>query len=305
MPGGRHLPPPPAPPGAATVLPGAGDYLDLPAGPMHYLDAGDGPAAVMVHGNPTWSFLFRDLVARLSATRRCVAPDHLGFGLSATPAGRPCHPTEHAGHLARLVDALGLRRIVLVGHDWGGPIALAYAASHPDNVAGLVLSNTWAWPVHRDPRLAAFAALAGGPPGRWLVRHHDLLARALPLAFGDRRRLSAEAHRCYRRVRTTPAERAGFAALPREMIAARAWLAALRDRLPALATTPALLAWGMRDPALGARMLEHWRTLLPHARVHPLPDAGHLPAEEAPVAFGNAVAEFLGESGAGGQPLLT
>ncbi|MFB4205636.1 Haloalkane dehalogenase 2 [wastewater metagenome] len=302
MPGSRHLPPPAAPPAATTVLPGAGRRLDLPAGPMHYLDAGDGPAVIMVHGNPTWSFLFRDLVARLSATHRCVAPDHLGFGLSGTPADRPCRPAEHAGHLARLVETLGLRRIVLVGHDWGGPVALAYAASRPDNVAALVLSNTWAWPVHRDPRLAAFAALAGGPPGRWLIRHHDALVRALPLAVGDRQRLSATAHRCYRTVRATPAARDGFAALPREMLAARAWLAALRDHLPRLGDTPALLAWGMRDPALGARVLGHWRTLLPHARVHPLAGVGHLPPEEAPAAFGDAVTGFLAEDGPGISP---
>ncbi|NBC18401.1 MAG: alpha/beta fold hydrolase, partial [Bacteroidetes bacterium] len=89
---------------------------------MHYVDEGDGPPVLMLHGNPTWSFLYRHLVRGLSDRYRCVAPDYLGFGLSDKPPGWTYRPVDHARHIAHLIDTLALRDLTLVVQDWGGPI---------------------------------------------------------------------------------------------------------------------------------------------------------------------------------------
>jgi haloalkane dehalogenase len=100
---------------------------------------------VFVYGNPTWSFQFRTPIRELSPTHRCLAPDHLGFGLSDKPTGWSYLPADHAANFARLMERLDLRDVTLVVGDWGGPIGLSWALDHPDRVRHLVVTNTWLW----------------------------------------------------------------------------------------------------------------------------------------------------------------
>ena len=114
---------------------------------MHYIDEGRGEPLVFVHGNPAWSFLFRHPVRQLRSEFRCVAPDHIGFGLSSRSARREDHhPESHARRLAALLDHLDLREITLFMNDWGGPIGLDFARKHPERVKRLVIANTWDTP---------------------------------------------------------------------------------------------------------------------------------------------------------------
>ena len=124
-------------------------FLDLPPDHrMHYIDEGEGEPIVFVHGNPAWSFEFRHPVRELRSEFRCVALDHIGFGLSSRSARREDHrPQSHAQRLAALLDHLDLRDITLFMNDWGGPIGLDFARRHPERVKRLVIANTWCWPV--------------------------------------------------------------------------------------------------------------------------------------------------------------
>ena len=159
-------------------------HLDLGGERLHYLDEGQGPPLVFVHGNPTWSFTWRHLVAGLRDRHRCVAPDHLGFGLSDKPA-RGLRPADHARNLGALLDHLGIEDATLVVEDWGGPIGLSWALDHPERVRRLVVLNSWCWSVAGDPHFERFSRFMGGPIGRWLIRHLNLFARAvLPKAVG-------------------------------------------------------------------------------------------------------------------------
>src|SRR5262249_20412588 len=124
-----------------TEYPFTSRYLDLDAGRMHYVDEGEGHPIVMVHGTPDWSFLYRHLIKPLSVGYRCIAPDHLGFGLSDKPIGWGYRPADHARNLRALIDHLGLERYTLVVHDFGGPIGLACAIERPEQVERLVISN--------------------------------------------------------------------------------------------------------------------------------------------------------------------
>jgi haloalkane dehalogenase len=273
-----------------------------PDGRLSYVDEGSGPPVVLVHGTPTWSFLWRRLVARLAAAgHRVIAPDHLGFGLSDKPPGAPYRPEDHARRLRLLLDALDLQGATLVLHDFGGPIGLAYALDHldgPNRLAGLVLLNTWGWALGGDRRLAFGARLGAGALGRLLCLRFNAEPRWLiPAVFADRRRLTPAAHRQYLAPFPDPASRAAPWALAQALLGSSAWYDGLRGALEArreaLAGVPALLVWGMRDPAFGPAYLARWRALLPHARVVEVGDAGHFVQEEAPDALADGVLALL------------
>ncbi len=277
-----------------TAYPFAAHSFATAAGRLHYVDEGQGAPVVMVHGNPTWSFLYRRLILQLRAQYRCVAPDHLGFGLSDKPAGWDYGPEAHAVHLTALIDHLGLKDLTLVVQDWGGPIGLAYAVAHPENIARVVLLNTWAWPVNRDPYYIGFSGLMGGPLGRLLIRRYNFFAAViLRQAFGDSRRLTAAAHAHYLRPLATPADRTGCLVFPKQIIAATPWLAALERQLPVLRGKPIQIVWGMKDIAFRASELRRWEQCFPEAQVLRLPTVGHYVQEEAPEALGAALAAFL------------
>ncbi len=122
--------------------PFAPNWLDLEAGRLHYVDEGKGDPIVMIHGQPTWSFMYRKLVQDLCGDYRCVAPDLIGFGLSDKPSDWSYRVEAHGENLRRLIEQLGLKRITLVVHDWGGPIGMSYAVDHPDNIERIVFLNT-------------------------------------------------------------------------------------------------------------------------------------------------------------------
>ena len=118
-------------------------YLELPMGGLHYVDEGEGDRVlVMVHGDPAWSFLYRHLIKGLSSKYRCIAMDHIGFGLSDKPEDWSYLPKAHAENLEALIGHLNLTNFVMVVQDWGGPIGLSYVLKYPDKVTSLVIMNT-------------------------------------------------------------------------------------------------------------------------------------------------------------------
>jgi haloalkane dehalogenase len=269
--------------------------LTLPAGRLAYLDEGEGPPVVFAHGTPTNSYEFRHLVAALSPSHRCLAPDHLGFGRSERPAGFAYTPEAHAETFRRFVDALGLDRFTLVVHDYGGPIALPLALEEPSRVSRLVLINTWAWPFDDDPDMARKARVAGGRLGRFLYRRLNVSLRVLmPQAWGDRRKLTRELHRHYLSF-FPDADSRGLVLWPlaRALLASSDHYRALETSLGRLRDVPVLIVWGLRDRAFGPHQLERWKRALPGARVVTLAGAGHWPHEEEPAAVAGAVREFL------------
>ena len=150
------------------LYPFASRHFEQPQGRMHYVDEGSGPPVVFVHGNPTWSFCWRHLVLALRSDHRCIAVDHLGFGLSDKP-DTVLTPAEHADNLIRLLDHLDIHDATLVVEDWGGPIGLAWALERPGRVRRCVLFNTWMWSVAGDPHFEFFSRMMGGWLGRLLT----------------------------------------------------------------------------------------------------------------------------------------
>ena len=141
-------------------------FLELKMGRLHYVDEGQGETLLMVHGNPSWSFGYRHLIQGLADQYRCVAPDHIGFGLSDKPFSWSYKPADQAANLRTFIERLGLENITLIVQDWGGPIGLSYAVEQPENIRRLVIMNTWMWPVSGDPYYWGFSKFIGGPIGR-------------------------------------------------------------------------------------------------------------------------------------------
>lgn len=262
---------------------------------MHLVDEGRGDPIVFVHGNPSWSFEFRHLIRALRSDVRCIAPDHIGFGLSARSSlSEDHHPQTHARNLAALLDHLELRDITLFLSDWGGPIGLDFARRHPGRVRRLVISNTWCWPVGGDLHFRSFSFLMSSALGQYLVRRHNFFVDwLLPMAVGDRSMLTPEIKEHYRNAQPDPEARRASAALPGHIVGARDWLDSIWKEHARFADKPVLILWGLKDMAFRRKELDRWASAMWDYERREFEHCGHFLAEEAPAEVVSALRAFL------------
>lgn len=191
------------------LYPFAHHTLDLPAGKMHYVDEGQGEPIVFVYGTPTWSFVWRQQIKTLSRNYRCIAVDHLGFGLSEKPAGFGYTPEAHADNLEQLIEYLQLKNITLVLHDFGGPIGLRYALRHPENVSNLVILNTW-MSLEEEARIQKISRFMVGGVGRFLYLQLGFSANILlPQGYLERKHLTKDIKQHYQKPLASSEKRMG------------------------------------------------------------------------------------------------
>ena len=270
-------------------------WMALRSGQMHYVDEGHGDSILFVHGTPTWSFEWRHLIGALRGSYRCIAPDHIGFGLSDRPHDPPYTPEWHAGNLREFVERLNPGPLTLVVHDFGGPIALPIALRQPGLVTRLVIINSWMWSFTADREMRLRAKVAGGALGRFLYRWANLSLRAImPSAYGDRRLLTPAIHQQYLdRFPDRWSRGAVLWPLARALLRSAGFYDSLWAERATLADCPTLVVWGMKDAAFRPAQLTRWREALPGARVVELAEAGHWPHEEAPDEVAAAMIGFL------------
>ena len=268
-------------------------YLDVDGAGVHYVDEGDGPVLLLLHGNPTWSFLYRDVIAGLRDSFRCVAVDYPGFGLSNAPSGYAYTPREHSQVLERLVVELDLRDVTMMVQDWGGPIGFGVATRQPDRFARFVIGNTWAWPKS-DVGTQIFSRFLGGPVGGYLIlRRNVFVERILP--SGVRlKKLAPEVMDAYRGPFPTPESRRPVHVFPREILGSRPFLAEVEAGLAAVRDRPALIVWPTRDVAFRNPERERWEELFPDHRTVTLEGAGHFIQEDAADEIVAAIREWSG-----------
>ena len=270
--------------------------VQLAAGRMHYVDEGRGETLLFVHGTPTWSFEFRHLIAALSDRYRCIAPDHLGFGLSERPRDFAYTPEAHAANLAEFVDHLALDRVTLIVHDFGGPIGMPLALRDRSPVEKVAILNSWCWPFADNKDAVRKARLAGSGVGRWLYKYANASLRLImPSAYGDRRKLTPAIHRQYLSVFEDRSARVlVLHALAKALLDSHDFFASLWRDAERLRRFPTLIVWGLKDSAFPPYHLERWRGLLPAAKVAVLENAGHWPHEEDHARVLNEIRAFLG-----------
>lgn len=270
-------------------------WFDSHAGRMHHLDEGSGRPLLMLHGNPTWSFLYRHLVHDLRDSFRCVAVDYLGFGLSDRPAAFGYTPAEHAATVGELVRHLDLTDAIVMGHDWGGPIGLSVAAEDPERFTGIVLGNTWFWEPDRRFRTFSRAMSSRGLQSA-ILRRNTFVERILP--SGIVRSLSREEMDHYRGVQPDAASRIGVAEFPRQIAAAGPWLGRLEERVGReLAGKRALVTFPMRDVAFRPdAILPRFREVFRDLEVVELPEARHYFMEDAHAEVARAIRARFGSA---------
>lgn len=273
------------------LFPFESKWFDSRVGKVHYVDEGVGDPILFLHGNPTWSFLYRGVIIRLRKSFRCIAMDYPGFGLSVRPDGYDYTPAEHAGIVRDLVRHLGLRNLTLMGHDWGGPIGLRVACDELTRIRALVMGNTWFRPIDAW-QIKAFGYLMSMAPVQSQILDKNLLVeRIMPL--GLKHPLPPEVMHHYREAMPTPRSRMGAAELAAQLLGASGWLAELaRDVEDELANVPLLLTWGLHDLMLTRRFMERFRETFRLTRVVRL-DAKHFIQEDAPKEIATAIESFV------------
>ena len=265
---------------------------------LHYVDEGsrDAQPLLFLHGNPTWSYLWRRQIADLSEQgHRCVAFDHMGFGRSDKPPHMAVYSLRaHVDNTLALIDGLDLSDVVLVAHDWGGPIGLGALLERRERLRGLVLMNTWAWelPSFLPPFLREFRTEG---LGEILALGGNLFVESIPGGMA-RRDIDPVMMEAYRAPFPDYWSRAGMLAFQREIPlterdrSARL-IGSIHERLSEL-DVPVLLVWGLRDPVFQPVFLDQWRELFPAARTVELEDAAHFLVEDRPDAVTEAIAGF-------------
>ncbi len=279
-----------------ALYPWTGRTLRTDAGRMHYLDVGKGPTVLMVHGNPTWSFYYRHLVAELSTDHRCIAPDHIGCGLSDKPADFSYKISAHVENLVHLVDALELEDITLVVHDWGGAIGYATALRHLGKVKRFVVLNTAAFLLPLPKALLALRLPLYGPVV--IQGLNGFFHMGFRMATGHKERFQGAVKQGYLHPYRTWADRRAILRFIQEIPIeehhpTRGLLAGLEEGLPKLTHLPHLVFWGLEDPVFHAGYLKKWKELVPEAEVHEYADCGHWVLEEAHERIIPALRDFL------------
>jgi haloalkane dehalogenase len=268
-------------------------FVELDGARVHYIDEGAGPVFLGLHGNPTWSFLYRHIVHGLRDRFRCVALDYPGFGLSTAPAGYGYTIAEHARVVERFVDHLGLREITLMVQDWGGPIGFWVAGRHPDWFRAFVIGNTWAWPVGGDRGIEWFSKIMGSAGlGGLLVKRADVFVNVFMKAGIKRKKLTPDERRMYQLPHPTPASRMPVHVMPREILAAHALLAEVEQGLQRVADKPTLIVWGDKDQAFKEPQRRRWERTFPNHRTRILPGASHYIQEDAPEEIVTAINDW-------------
>jgi haloalkane dehalogenase len=253
-------------------------------GMIHYVDEGQGPVILLLHGNPTWSYLYRNVIKDLSSECRLIALDYPGLGMSRAPSDYGYTPQEHSEAVTEFIRRLDLKDFVLVVQDWGGPIGLNYAVGHHENLRGIVVMNTWAWPATL-PAMKLFSfAMGGWPMGYWLQTRHNFFARKIvPHGIYQTEKITDSLRKAYTDPFPTPKSRKPTWVFPRQIRKARPWLEKIEAKLPVLSHLPAQILWGMKDSAgFPPEEMAKWQSYLKLNETESLVDASHYVQEDRP-----------------------
>jgi haloalkane dehalogenase len=255
-------------------------FLQIDGHRIHYVDEGAGEIVLLLHGNPTWSFLYRKIIVGLRDDFRCIALDYPGFGLSTAAPGYGFTPREHSQVLERFVDRFGLTDLTMMVQDWGGPIGLGLASRRPKLVRRLIIGNTWAWPLSGERRIRIFSWVMGGPIGRALTSAFIFVPRAF-FARGFARPLPPEVRAQYLAPWRDPVRRAPAVISPRQLIKTTDYLEEVEANLPRLADRPALIVWGAKDFAFREPERVRFEATFPNHRTLMFEDASQFLQEDA------------------------
>lgn len=269
-------------------------YLSIDGHQLHYIDEGQGPTLLFVHGTPSWSFDYRHLIKALRSKFRCIAIDLMGFGLSDKPRHYDYSTQTHVQVLTDFIKQLQLSELHLVLHDFGGVIGMAYAVDRPKQVSSITMFNSWLWDSSEEPEFKKSSRILKSPLLPFLYLRMNFSARfLLPKSYHKAARLSKVTHKHYTGVFKKAAERYGPLAFARSILNDQEWFGELWKKVPRLADKPILFVWGMQDPFVLPKYLDKYTSAFTKAEVVKLEDCGHYPQEEKKEEVLKVVSQFL------------
>jgi cis-3-alkyl-4-acyloxetan-2-one decarboxylase len=260
-------------------------YFDLKPFKLHYLDEGEGEVLLFLHGNPTWSFYYRNLIQNFKGRYRCVAPDHIGCGFSDKPQDYSYTLDMHIDNIVRLVDFLDLKNITLVVHDWGGAIGMGLAVRKPKLIKRLVIFNTAAFLSSDIPLRISLCRIP--LLGTIAIRNLNIFVRGV-LRFGLKRRKQLTQNirdgylAPYDSFKNRIANLKFVQDIPiNSSVASYSIIKDIENNLKHFKELPILMIWGIEDFCFNIKFLNRWREIFPLAEVHEVLNAGHLVVEDA------------------------
>ena len=269
-------------------------YLSIDGHQLHYLDRGQGPILLFVHGIPEWSGTYEQVILALGTTYRCIVPDHLGFGLSDTDNGADLRPTAHSKRLLALIQALDLTGIHLVVHDYGGPIGIGALVQEPTRFKSLTLSNTWLWSTQGAG--AKVLKLMSGWLGRWLYLSYGFSVKYMARRGFAEQRTYLENKALLMQHHHTKKQRYANYVLMLEMHKSGSYFDDLLLQLRGI-NLPGCFIWGSKDVFFNTHeYLARWKKELPLYPVLEIESAGHFPHMESASTFAKHVRDFLIET---------
>ncbi len=283
-----------------SIYPFKNNYLNLNGSRLHFLDEGKGDPVVMVHGNPSWSIYYRNLVHSLKSSFRTIVPDHMGCGLSDKPDDDHYDYTltQRIDDLETLLAHLKIdKNITLILHDWGGMIGMGYAVRHPDRIRRIVLSNTSAFHM---PKTKSFPWLLwlsrNTPAGSFLIRRLNLFSRTATRLCCKRQTMPKDLRNAYiapykdnsiatlRFVQDIPLKPGDYS---------YDTVSQIQEKLTLFRQIPVLICWGEKDFVFDKHFLKEWINIFPQAEIHRFPDCGHYVLEDATEEITGLVDSFF------------
>ncbi|GIU23512.1 alpha/beta hydrolase [Shewanella colwelliana] len=285
-----------------TLFPCTRHFFDRNGHKLQYVNEGEGEPVVMVHGNPSWSFYYRNVVAALSATHQCIVPDHIGCGLSDKPddSGYDYTLKNRIDDLEALLDHLDVKQnITLIVHDWGGMIGMGFAARHPERIKKLVILNTGAFHLPQSkPFPWALSICRNTLLGIALVRGFNAFSSIASYVGVKRQPMPAEVRKAYVAPFNSWANRISTLRFVQDIPLKPGdrnyqLVSDIADSLAQFKNVPMMICWGLQDFVFDKHFLDEWKLRFPQAQVHEFADCGHYILEDASEEVVSHIKQFM------------
>ena len=269
------------------------NYYKTENGNIHYIDEGKGEVLLFIHGTPVWSFLYRNYIKELSKSYRCIALDHLGFGLSDKNKDFEGTPQAHNKNLELFINHLKLDKFTLIVHDFGGLIGLPYAIDNPDKINKLVIFNTWLWETKNNKDVIKVNNILNSKIGKFLYLNMNFSPKYLiKKAFFNKSKLSKSIHKQYINPFPNKDSRYGLLKIGKSIFGSSDWYETYWQQIQKIKDKPKLFLWGEKDEFIKLEFLKKWESTFTNKKVISY-NAGHFLQEEFPQETLNEIKSFL------------
>lgn len=276
-----------------SEYPFTSNYFDINGQKLHYIDEGKGETVLFVHGTPSWSFDYRNVIKRLKENYRCIAIDHIGFGLSDKPEHYNYSTQNHSKTLEIFVLEKNLENITLVVHDFGGAIGLNFAMQYPEKIKRFVILNSWLWSNKTDPDFIKLSKILKSPLLPFLYRYLNFSPKfILPKSFGDNK-ISKQLLKQYTKPFADKTQRNGALAFAKSLLNDQDWFEQLWNKRQTISTKPTMFIWGTKDPFIKPHYLDKFQIGFTNSTTVKLETSGHFPQEEQANKVNKAILDFL------------